>query len=105
VQVDKEPATGKQVKFLMNEILKRRPSEGIDKKITGKEIAAARGGMNLRKYHFMKITRAPLKKEDIIWSSWGNAEKDKLYKIKDNYKQIVTEWVKSEKLWIKEEIE
>ena len=96
VQVDKEPATSKQVTFLMNEIAKRRPSEGIDKKITGKDIAGARAGLKMR--------RKPLKKEDIIESSWSHAEKDYIYKIKDDYKQIVIDWIKSENLWIKEEI-
>ncbi len=96
VQVDKEPATSKQVTFLMNEIAKRRPSEGIDKRITGRDIAGARAGLKMR--------RKPLKKEDIIESSWSHAERDYIYKIKDNYKQIVIDWVKSEKLWIKEEI-
>ncbi|HDN83749.1 MAG TPA: hypothetical protein ENG50_05240 [Candidatus Altiarchaeales archaeon] len=96
VQVEKEPATGKQVTFLMNEIAKRKPSEGIDKKITGRDIAGARAGLKMR--------RKPLKKEDIIESSWSHAERDYIYKIKDDYKQIVIEWVKDEKLWIKEEI-
>jgi len=96
VQVDKEPATSKQVTFLMNEIAKRRPLEGIDKKITGRQIAGARGGLKLR--------RKPLRKEDIIDSYWSYAERDYVYKIKDEYKQIVIDWVKSEKLWIKEEI-
>ena len=96
VQVDKEPATSKQVTFLMNEIAKRRPSEGIDKEITGRDIAGARAGLKMR--------RKPLNKEDIIESSWSHAEKDYIYKIKDYYKQIVIDWVKGEKLWIKEEI-
>ena len=96
VQVDKEPATSKQVTFLMNEIAKRRPSEGIDKEITGRDIAGARAGLKMR--------RKPLKKEDIIESSWSHAEKERVYKIKDDYKQIVIDWVKGEKLWIKEEI-
>lgn len=96
VQVDKEPATSKTVTFLMNEIAKRRPSEGIEKKITGRDIAGARAGLRMR--------RKPLKKEDIIESSWSNGERDYVYKIKEEYKQIVTDWVKGEKLWIKEEI-
>ena len=96
VQVDKEPATSKTVTFLMNEIAKRKPSEGIDKKITGRQIAGARGGLKLR--------RKPLKKEDIIESSWSHAERDYVYKIKEDYKHIVADWVKSENLWIKEEI-
>ena len=96
VQVDKEPATRKQVTFLMNEIAKRRPSEGIDKKLTGRSMGGARAGLKMR--------RKPLNKEDIIESSWSHAERDYIYKIKDDYKQIVIDWVKGEKLWIKEEI-
>lgn len=96
VQVDKEPATSKTVTFLMNEIAKRRPSEGIEKKITGRDIAGARAGLKMR--------RKPLKKEDILESSWSNGERDYMYKIKEEYKHIVADWVKSENLWIKEEI-
>jgi len=96
VQVDKEPATSKTVTFLMNEIAKRKPLEGIDKKITGRSIAGARAGLKMR--------RKPLGKEDIIESSWSHAERDYVYKIKDEYKYIVVDWVKSENLWIKEEI-
>ena len=80
----------------MNEIAKRRPNEGVDKKITGREIAGARAGLKMR--------RAPLKKEDIIESSWNSAERDYVYKIKDDYKVIVAEWVRKENLWIKDEI-
>ena len=68
VQVDKEPITSKTVTFLMNEIAKRRPSEGIDKKITGRAIAGARAGLKMR--------RKPLGKEDIIESWWSQAERD-----------------------------
>lgn len=96
VQVDKEPATSKTVIFIMNEIAKRKPSEGIDKKITGRDIAGARAGLKMR--------RKPVGKEDIIESSWSHAERDYVYKIKDEYKHIVADWVKSENLWIKEEI-
>jgi len=96
VQVDKVPATSKTVTFLMNEIAKRRPTEGIDKKITGRDIAGARAGLKMR--------RKPLKKEDVIESSWSPGERDYVYRIKDDYKQIVLNWVKEEKLWIKVEI-
>jgi len=96
VQVDKEPITSKTVTFLMNEIAKRRKSEGIDKKITGRDIAGARAGLKMR--------RKPLGKEDIIESSWNHSERDYVYKIKEGYKPIVADWVKGEKLWIKEEI-
>jgi hypothetical protein len=95
VQVDKEPAASKTVTFFMNEIAKRRPLEGIDKKITGRDIAGARAGLKMR--------RKPLGKEDIIESSWNPAERDYVYNIKDDYKQIVTEWVEGEKLWVKQE--
>ena len=96
VQVDKEPTTKKTVIFLMSEIAKRKPSEGIDKKMTGYSIAGARAGLKMR--------RKPIGKEDIIESSWSSAERDYVYKIKKEYKHIVTDWVKSENLWIKEEI-
>lgn len=96
MQVDKEPSTSKTVTFLMSEVAKRQPSEGIDKKITGRDIAGARAGLKMR--------RKPLGKEDIIESSWSHAERDYVYKIKDEYKQIIMDWVKKEKLWIKEEI-
>lgn len=96
VQVDVEPAPKKNVLYLMNEIAKRRPNEGIDKKITGYEIAGARAGLKMRRKH--------LGKEDIIESDWDNRIGDYVYKLKDDYKKIVEEWVKSEKLWIKDEI-
>lgn len=96
VQSDKEPATMKIVIFLMNEIARRRPKEGIDKKITGRQIAGARGGLKMR--------RKPLEKEDILESSWDPKEDGYMYKIKDNYKQVVLDWVKSEELWIKDDI-
>ncbi len=96
VQADKEPVTSKTVTFLMNELAKRRLSEGIDKKITGRDIAEARAGLKMR--------RKPLKKEDIIESSWSQSERDYVYEIKEDYKGIVIDWVKGEKLWIKEEI-
>ncbi len=53
----------------------------------------------------MKIIRKPLQKEDIIDSSYSPAEGDYLYKIKNDYKQWVIDWVRAEKLWIKNEIE
>jgi len=95
-QVDKEPATSKTVTFLMNEIAKRRPLEGIKEKITGRQIAGARAGLKMR--------RKPLKKEDILESSWSSDDRDYVYKIKDEYKQIILEWIKNQNLWIKDEI-
>jgi hypothetical protein len=96
VQADKEPTTSKIVTFLMNEIAKRRPTEGIEKEITGRDIAGARAGLKMR--------RKPLGKEDILDSSWSNTEHDYIYKVKEDYKVIITEWVKGENLWIKDEI-
>lgn len=96
VQVDEEPASSETVIFLMNEIAKRRPSEGIDEKITGQAIAGARSGLTKR--------RIALKKEDIIESSRKPSERDYVYGIKSDSKQIVLDWVKEEGLWIKEEI-
>jgi len=95
-QVDREPATSKTVTFLMEEIAKRRPLEGIVKKITTREIAGARGGLTMR--------RRALKKEDIIQSAWDEAERDYVYAIKSAYKEIVSDWVKKENLWVKDEL-
>jgi len=80
----------------MNEIVKRRQSEGIDKKITDREIAGARAGLKMR--------RKPLGKEDIIESSWSPKERDHVYNIKEDYKEIVSDWVREENLWIKDEL-
>jgi hypothetical protein len=96
VQADKEPTTRKIVIFLMKEIAKRRPSEGIEKDISGRDIAGARAGLKMR--------RKPFKKEDVIDSSWSAVEHDYIYKLRDNYKQTITDWVKGENLWIKDEI-
>lgn len=93
-QVDEQPATSKTVTFFMNEIAKRKPSERIEKKITGQQIAGARAGLKMR--------RKPIQKEDIIVSSWSPEERDNVYQIKEQYKHIVADWVKSESLWIKE---
>lgn len=96
VQLDKEPAALNTVTFLMNKIAKKYPSEGVDKKISGRDIAGARAGLKMR--------RKPLRKEDIIEDAWSHTEKTYVYKIKDDYKQIVIDWVKGENLWIKEDI-
>jgi hypothetical protein len=96
-QIDKEPSPMKNVTFLMNEIAKRRQSEGIAKKITGRELAGARAGLKMR--------RTRLKKEDIIECSWSSSEHDYIYNIKNDYKELITDWVKKENLWIKEELE
>lgn len=97
VQIEREPAPIKKVIFMMNEIVKRRPTEGIDKKVTGLSIAGARAGLKMR--------RKPLGKEDIIDSSKNPAGPGKVYKIQDEYKQTVIDWVKGENLWIKNEIQ
>jgi hypothetical protein len=96
VQVDEELAASETITFLMNEIAKLRPSEGIDEKITGQAIAGARSGLSKR--------RITLKKEDIIESSREHSERDYVYGIKSDYKQIVIDWVKEEGLWMKEKI-
>ena len=64
IQVDIEPAPKKNVLHLMNGIAKRRPNEGIDKKITGLGMAGARAGLKMRRKY--------LGKEDIIESDWDN---------------------------------
>jgi len=63
VQVDKEPITSKAETYLMNKIAKALPSEGVNKKITGKDIAGARAGLALR--------RKRLEKEHLIISEWN----------------------------------
>jgi hypothetical protein len=95
VQSEKEPATSKTVTFLMKSIAKKNPSEMAAKKFTGHHIAGARAGLTMR--------RNNLHREDIIESSWSNSEKDNMYKIKNQYKQIVIEWAKKENLWITED--
>ena len=45
-----------------------------------------------------------MKKEDMLEASWSDAEKDYVYNIKKGYFDSVAEWVKSEKLWVKEEL-
>jgi hypothetical protein len=96
VQADTEPTKSKTVTYLMNRIAKLRPAENIEKDVTGRHIAGARSGLaNARKNQG---------KEDIIESSWSPQERDYIYKIKDDYKQTVMEWVKQENLWIREEI-
>ncbi len=45
-----------------------------------------------------------MKKEDIIETSWSDPEKDYVYRIKEPYMASTTEWVKTEKLWLKEEL-
>jgi len=80
----------------MNEIANRRPSDGIDEKIIGRTIGGARSGLRKR--------LIALKKEDIIESSRKPSERDYVYGIKGDYKQIVLDLVKEKGLWVKEEI-
>lgn len=96
VQADTEPTKSKTVTYLMNRIAKLRPAENIEKDVTGRHIAGARSGL--------AKARKNQGKEDIIESSWSPQERDYIYKIKDDYKQTVMEWVKQENLWIREEI-
>ena len=95
VQAEKEPATTKIVTSLMNEIAKRYPSEKTNKVISGRDIAGARSGLKMR--------RKPLGKEDIIDAFYSKEKKDHFFKIKEPYKQIVLDWVKARKLWIRED--
>lgn len=95
IQADKEPTTRKTIISLMNKIAGKKPSENIDKRISGRDIAGARAGLKLR--------RKNLKKEDVIQSSWSPTERDRVYKIKNDYKQSIIEWAKQEDLWIKDE--
>lgn len=97
IQADEEPVTSKTVTFLMKGIAKSSPSEGIEKKITGRDIAGARAGLTIR--------RNKLHKEDVLESSWSNSERDYIYKIKDQYKQVIAEWVEKENLRKNEIIE
>ena len=88
VQADEDPAHFNTVISLMNEIVHRTPSLGINKELTGRQIAGTRAGMT--------ANRKRLKKERII------IEKNWWYKIRENYKQTVIDWAKTEGLWIKE---
>lgn len=96
VQADIEPVKSKTVTYLMNKIAKLRPAENIEKEVTGRHIAGAKSGLTKG--------RKTQGKEDIIESSWSPQERDYIYKIKDDYKQTVMEWVKEENLWIHEEL-
>lgn len=96
-QVEEGFAPMKNVLYFMNEIAKKRSSEEIDKKITGRDIAGARAGLKMR--------RSSINKEDIINSHWEDSVKDYVYVIKPQYKQIVVEWIKKENLWIIDEME
>uniref|UniRef100_A0A7C3RKP5 Uncharacterized protein n=1 Tax=Dictyoglomus thermophilum TaxID=14 RepID=A0A7C3RKP5_DICTH len=91
-QVERYPIQKKYLLVLMNEIAKEKAFLGIGKKLSGKEIAGARGGL--------KLKRKLLGKEDFIEGYWDKSEKDYVYRIKDEYKDIILEWVKIENLEI-----
>jgi len=92
IQAEEEPVPKKKVLYLMTQIAQKRPSEGIDKKITGLSIAGARAGLKMR--------RKNINKEDIIDSEWDESVGDYIYKIKPQYRSIIEEWVKNEGLLI-----
>ena len=58
----------------MNAVVERKPKESINKKITGLDIAGARGGLKMRRKH--------LKKEDIIFEKWDSTIRHHIYGIK-----------------------
>ena len=88
VQTDEEPVPKKKLLYLMNQIAEKSPKIEIEKKINGYGIAGARAGFKMR--------RKPLKKEDIIDSEWVEEIGDYIYRIKPQYKNTVTEWVKKQ---------
>jgi len=88
VQTDEEPVPKKKLLYLMNQIAEKSPKIEIEKKINGYGIAGARAGFKMR--------RKPLKKEDIIDSEWVEEVGDHVYRIKPQYKNTVTEWVKKQ---------
>ena len=88
VQTDEEPVPKKKLLYLMNQIAEKNPKIEIEKKINGYGIAGARAGFKMR--------RKPLKKEDIIDSEWVEEVGDYVYRIKPQYKNTVTEWVKKQ---------
>jgi hypothetical protein len=88
VQTDVEPVPKKKLLYLMNQVAEKSPKIEIEKKITGYGIAGARAGLKMR--------RNPLKKEDIIDSKWNDEVGDYVYRIKPQYKNNVTEWVRKQ---------
>ena len=74
----------------MSQIAEKRPSERIEKKITGLSIVGTRAGL--------KIRRKVLKKEDMIDSDWDESFRELIYKIKPEYKSTIEEWMKKERV-------
>jgi hypothetical protein len=91
-QAEKDPIQRKYLLILMNDIAKKKSFLGIEKELSEKEIAGSRAGL--------KIKIKSLGKEDFIEGYWDKSVKDYMYKIKDEYKNIILEWVKSENLEI-----
>lgn len=89
-QVEEEPIPLKKLVYLMEQITSERPSEGIDKKITGYSIAGARAGLKMRRKH--------LKKEDIIDSERDDSVGELVYRIRREYKSTIVEWARKERL-------
>jgi hypothetical protein len=92
LQVDKANPTKTNILYLMNEIARKRPSENVTKEIGGLDIAGARSGLTMR--------RKPFKKEDIIDGYWDKDKRDHVYRIKQQYEQVATDWAKKEGLWM-----
>jgi len=70
----------------MNNLVKKKPKEVIDKEISGYDIAGERAGPKMR--------RKQLKKEYIIISEWIVSVKGHIYRIKPHYKSSILYWVK-----------
>lgn len=84
-----EFATIKEIVNLMNEIAKKC---GIEDNITYKHVRGAKGGIKLRCKN--------MGKEDIVERKLDSEKR--MLKIKERYKQLIVDWVKNEKLWIKQ---
>lgn len=86
VQLDREPSTGKPIAFLMNKIAKY---EGKNLRIDTRKIAGALSGLT------RKVGSISPNKEGLIKVNWSDEEKDRLYRINENYKEIISEWTKN----------
>lgn len=96
-QADEEYIPKKAVVYWMNKIAKERPDEGIEKVVSGTQIAGARAGLKMRR----RPPRREDTKENIVWSEWDDNAGDYVYWLESRYKDEVIEWVKKEGLWIK----
>ena len=96
-QSDEEYIPKKTVVYWMNKIAKERPDEGIEKEVSGVQIAGARAGLKMRR----SPPRREATKENIIWNEWDDKIGDYVYWLESRYKNIIVEWVKKERLWIK----